>query len=396
MLLNLVKNFKVPVSNIVIIALVFFAVLHSESYWQAKHELIEQLMYGLLIITVVFSSYFSRSRFAFLALLWVLFSLTLAENLPWSPWVLAHDKWLMLFGAFVFSLLSLIKDRGVISLHGINRLLLISCCGILAWSWLWAAVFIIKYSQQHGLPVQWAAYIELELPLLLTALLLTWQSLKSQSLLVAALLVSFLVWCFHHYQLLSLPWHITLTILAVHYLLIVIIDSYFLAYRDELTTLPSRRALNQLALSLGRKYTVAMLDIDHFKKFNDTYGHDIGDQVLKLVASKIGQVKDGGKAFRYGGEEFTIVFPRKNTEQALHALESVRQTIADYAITIRHPQRETKQARGQKKSDLKKVSVTISIGVSTKEKKQNFEQTLKIADQALYRAKKNGRNNVSC
>jgi diguanylate cyclase (GGDEF)-like protein len=62
-------------------------------------------------------------------------------------------------------------------------------------------------------------------------------------------------------------------------------------------------------MSLGHRFTIAMLDIDHFKRFNDTYGHAVGDQVLKMVAAKLRQVKGGGRAFRYGGEEFTLVFP---------------------------------------------------------------------------------------
>jgi len=179
---------------------------------------------------------------------------------------------------------------------------------------------------------------------------------------------------------------------------VVLINSYLLAYRDDLTSLPSRRALNQLAMSLGSKYTVAMMDIDHFKKFNDTYGHDIGDQVLKLVASKLAKVKGGGKVFRYGGEEFTVVFPRKSTSQTLDQLEALRQAIAEYKMVVRQPQRKTqsKNARGNSKAtNEKSVSVTISIGVAQRQSKQSFEQTLKQADLALYRAKKKGRNNVS-
>lgn len=139
-----------------------------------------------------------------------------------------------------------------------------------------------------------------------------------------------------------------------------------------------------------------MLDIDHFKKFNDTYGHDIGDQVLKLVASKLAQVKGGGKVFRYGGEEFTIIFSGKSPEQALPLLEAVRQAVQDYKVVIRQAQRKTKKSRtGKNTSNVKTVSVTISIGVAARVDKLNFEQTLKQADQALYRAKKSGRNNVS-
>src|SRR2546425_6328967 len=75
-----------------------------------------------------------------------------------------------------------------------------------------------------------------------------------------------------------------------------------MAYQDSLTGLPARRALNEALLRLGGHYTVAMLDVDHFKRINDHHGHDVGDQVLKMIAAKLAQVTGGGKAYRYGGE----------------------------------------------------------------------------------------------
>jgi diguanylate cyclase (GGDEF)-like protein len=242
----------------------------------------------------------------------------------------------------------------------------------------------------------WLHLITLKLPLALSLLLLVWRMLREKSLVVVALLSTHLIWVAKAYLFTNLPLTVILTLVALLYLVAILVDSYFLAYRDELTLLPSRRALNQLSLSLGRKYTVAMLDIDHFKKFNDTYGHDIGDQVLKLVATKLAKVGGGGKVFRYGGEEFTVVFPRKTIAQAMPVLDSVRQSIQDYKIVIRQPQRKTKKSRksGDAKS-FKTVNVTISIGVAARASKQSFEQALKLSDQALYRAKKNGRNNVS-
>ena len=68
---------------------------------------------------------------------------------------------------------------------------------------------------------------------------------------------------------------------------------------------------------LGPRYVLAMADVDHFKSFNDTHGHDTGDQVLKLVAARLAQVKGGGRAFRYGGEEFTVLFPDRTLDEAL-------------------------------------------------------------------------------
>jgi len=103
-------------------------------------------------------------------------------------------------------------------------------------------------------------------------------------------------------------------------------ESYRLAFIDELTGLPGRRALMHDLTALRGVYTVAMLDVDHFKKFNDTYGHDVGDQVLKMVAAQMMRVTGGGRAFRYGGEEFTVLFPRKGAEEAGPAPRQIAQS----------------------------------------------------------------------
>ena len=96
---------------------------------------------------------------------------------------------------------------------------------------------------------------------------------------------------------------------AIALTLSMIFEAHHIAYTDELTGILGRRALMEHFLGLGKKYTVAMVDIDHFKNFNDTYGHDVGDEVLRRVARVLDGVKDG-RAFRYGGEEFTLVFAK--------------------------------------------------------------------------------------
>lgn len=95
----------------------------------------------------------------------------------------------------------------------------------------------------------------------------------------------------------------------------IIETSYLLAYHDELTTLPARRAFNDALFHLEEPYAVAVVDIDHFKKFNDTYGHETGDQVLRLVAGKLAGVTGGGRAYRVGGEEFSILFPENRRKR---------------------------------------------------------------------------------
>ena len=130
----------------------------------------------------------------------------------------------------------------------------------------------------------------------------------------------------------------------------IIENSYFLAYHDELTTLPGRRAYNDALLNLEEPYAVAVVDIDHFKKFNDTYGHETGDQVLRLVATKLAEVTGGGRAYRVGGEEFSILFPGKSVKAVLPHLESLRSTIETSRFQLRREQERREQERRRQES----------------------------------------------
>lgn len=179
----------------------------------------------------------------------------------------------------------------------------------------------------------------------------------------------------------------------------VLRDSYNMAFRDDLTGLPSRRSLNEALHGIGGCYTIAMLDVDHFKNFNDTYGHNVGDQVLKMVAQIMQDVGGGGKAYRYGGEEFTILFSGCKASDAIPHLEEVRKNIAGYKLALRNEDRPKKQSKGKSQRSNRNasthVSVTISIGVSERSNNVNTtDEVMKSADKALYRAKSKGRNQV--
>jgi len=180
--------------------------------------------------------------------------------------------------------------------------------------------------------------------------------------------------------------------------LAVVEMSYAMAFRDELTGLPARRALWQEIDSAGRSYAVAMVDVDHFKKFNDRHGHDVGDQILRLVAAQLGKVTGGGRAFRYGGEEFTVVFPGKGRDEALPHLEELRRRIDASRFAVRRVgrPRTPPAVKKTKKRPPRRLSVTVSIGVAERsEKAPTGEAVVKRADKALYRAKKAGRNRVA-
>jgi len=181
-------------------------------------------------------------------------------------------------------------------------------------------------------------------------------------------------------------------------LVAVLQESYRLAFRDELTGLPSRRALDERMRALGSRYVVAMGDVDHFKKFNDTHGHDVGDQVLRLVAARLAAVGGGGRAFRYGGEEFTVLFPDTTLKEALPHLEAVRRAVEEYRMAIRGDDRPKSQRRGSRLRGEgpadETLSVTISIGAAEPKPGMKPAEVIKAADEALYRAKQAGRNRV--
>ena len=173
--------------------------------------------------------------------------------------------------------------------------------------------------------------------------------------------------------------------------------SYHMAYQDSLTGLPARRALNEALLRLGGHYTVAMLDVDHFKRINDQHGHDVGDQVLKMIAAKLAQVGGGGKAYRYGGEEFAVIFAGRGAESCLPDLEALRQMVDDtrFILRARFRSKKKKEKVLTDRGPGQRVPVTISIGVAEKnERHTKWDQVVKAADRALYRAKEGGRNQI--
>ncbi len=171
----------------------------------------------------------------------------------------------------------------------------------------------------------------------------------------------------------------------------VLEHGYDLAYRDELTGLPGRRAFSDVMKNLGGTYALAMCDVDHFKRFNDTYGHDVGDQVLRKVAGKLSHVGGGGRAFRYGGEEFLIIFRGRSASEAEPFAESLRRAIADEGFVLRGPDSDARKTPTR----APRVNISISIGIAERSKRHSTpELVLDAADATLYRAKEAGRNCV--
>jgi diguanylate cyclase (GGDEF)-like protein len=172
--------------------------------------------------------------------------------------------------------------------------------------------------------------------------------------------------------------------------------SHDIAYGDELTGLPSRRALTETLAGLDGVYTIAMVDIDHFKVFNDTYGHDAGDQLLRMIGARLAQVGGGGRPFRYGGEEFAVIFTDTPLDDALPHLEALRHSIESTGFGLRGSDRAR---RGDGASRVarpsRRVSVSVSIGAAEAGRRTApAHEVVNAADAALYRAKRAGRNRV--
>lgn len=163
------------------------------------------------------------------------------------------------------------------------------------------------------------------------------------------------------------------------------------AMTDALTNLANRKAFDEHLATVvadaeanGYGLALALLDIDHFKSFNDTWGHQTGDQVLRYVASVIGRAgKSPRIAARYGGEEFAMVFPHETLAHVEEALEAVRTEIS--SRTLRR--RSTNDELG---------AVTLSAGFAQRREGENAATLLERADAALYAAKRAGRNRLIC
>lgn len=161
------------------------------------------------------------------------------------------------------------------------------------------------------------------------------------------------------------------------------------AMTDQLTGLGNRkrfdRAMDEAMVTAdasGEPFSLLVCDIDHFKKFNDTHGHQTGDQVLRLVASTIkASVKTSDIACRYGGEEFCVILPTTKETDAIEVANAIRQAVMGKELV----KRSTGETLGR---------VTISIGVAELDGKDTIQSVIERADQCLYAAKRTGRNRV--
>ena len=345
---------------------------------------------------------FNRSRLVFAIALLALTEYVLLNGLD-TPRDRTYFHALAFLLPINLALVALLPERGTLTAAGLLRWVLLGvqvmCVVFLAKSF---PVQSLKFLTTHLLPARFTAWTPVQQPAIIAFLaigvLLNMAWFREPQSPVRGYFYSLAA----VFAVLSWPaagpgqelWLSTAGLILV---VAVIESSYMMAYRDGLTELPGRRALNEALPRLSGQFSVAMVDVDHFKRFNDTYGHDAGDHVLRLVAARLAQAPGGGTAYRYGGEEFALVFPGKGQDECLPHLEELRETVETSHFTMRRrfrPRVKPKTDKGRKTRQA--ITITVSIGVAERNHRNSSpDQVVQAADKALYRAKEAGRNRVS-
>jgi GGDEF domain-containing protein len=398
--------FAVPVA---LLALAFGLVFYGDALPPSLAGLRTHGPEIVFVLGAVLAAAFNRGR-AVLALI-VLITAYAAQQ-TWLQQALDAPQARAAYAALVvlvplnLALLTLLPECGTFNRRGLLRLAMIGIEVALA-GWMIAAggTGIVDWVYQHFLepppftvghiPQLGIASIGLALAVTMVSCLITRSAISAG---LAGSIAAFTVAA--HVPGASVTFSIFTSAAELMVTIAVLQDTFRMAFRDELTGIPSRRALNERLAGLGNRYTIAMIDVDHFKKFNDTYGHDLGDQVLKMVAAHIAEVSGGGSAFRYGGEEFTVLFPGKDISRATPHLEALRREIESYRLALRATDRPKKGKGGKRQKGgwrgKDAVSVTVSIGVAERNERLATPQAvIDAADRALYRAKEKGRNQLS-
>lgn len=384
--MNSLKSIAVNISIPLFISLAFGSMV----FYEAKipkiiFSLVPYLFYAISALILWVSWHFNRNRFIFIIIPLLLIHIGFGYLSP----KMATDLFLyssMLYPLHILIFLSL-KERGLFSIWGILKIafFVVELAVVLYFviypnvdfiALLKMKLFALSFYPLEDLCMAVAIFVVFVIGILV---MFNKYILYNSSFLVIA--VTFYMGLYF----IKTPHANELSLLAIGVIIFILLirESYRLAFYDELTALPGRRALVEDMAKLGMKYSLAMIDIDHFKKFNDTYGHDTGDEVLKMVASKLANIGGGGKAYRYGGEEFVLLFPSREVDESYTHTDILRDTIAKSPFKVRN------------KQTSKTIYINISSGIVQKSSKDKDPfAVMKRADDALYKAKKAGRNQV--
>ncbi|HLE60877.1 MAG TPA: GGDEF domain-containing protein [Thermoanaerobaculaceae bacterium] len=374
--------------------------------WLPKEQLksfLHVYPWVVLVLGVLLGVRFRRGRVVFALLALALADRTL-EGLHSGAAFDGAARFAFAAAAFLLPLnlawLALARERGTLTPRGLLRLALVLAQPALA-AYLWLSYHpgLAALLERSFLPASLVPPMPLPHPALLAfafafaATAVAWARRRTyiESGFFWAVAASFLA--------LADGGQATTAYLATAGLILVIalVEATFaMAYRDGLTGLPARRAFDEALTKLSGRYAIAMVDIDHFKDFNDKHGHDVGDQVLRFVAATIAEV-DGTRAFRFGGEEFALIFPGRSRNEAAMQLEALRKRIEDKRFSLRGEDRPKKKPKRVQPRSVGTTNLKITVSAGAAEQGGRLvkpEEVLRAADEALYRAKRTGRNRV--
>lgn len=383
---------------ITVILVAWTLAVKAESSSVAAQSLIMVMPYVTAFLAIFMSIWYQNSNSFYLVSFALLSYIFIYMSQDHPPMLVETVTMLSILFPVNVVWLSFSKERGIISTYGRNKAI------VLLAQLLWV---FISFRIKSNVPVSQdinQVYIGIKVPamvlyILAVGLLLSCYILKKRymDLIYVAVLITSIV-SFYLSNRIILVAIFTSAIFVI--MVIAMFDvSYSLVFYDTLTEVLSRRALEHELLKLGsRKYAIAMIDLDFFKKINDRHGHDIGDEVLKMVASILKNTLNRAKIFRYGGEEFVVLFTGKGYNEIMAQLELARKTIEQRPFIIRSENRpaEKPDKPGEYSKGKEIINITVSMGLAQKTNllKTSYD-VIKKADEALYKSKSCGRNCIT-
>jgi diguanylate cyclase (GGDEF)-like protein len=381
-----------------VILLAWFTASKAASFNDAVNSVMLILPFVIAVLALFMSIWYKNSRFFFLTVFMLISYIVLKIAAAKEAMLMEAVTAISILIPINLVWLAFISERGIITGYGANKAILI---GI---QLAWVLVSVLGKSEDpaagmlspdQAMSIPAPAII---LYILAIAFLLINYILKGQYIFVVFISILITTYISLHFALRPVILAIFTNSVFIMVVSALFEVSYSLAFYDTLTGVLSRRAFEQELDKLGKQYCIAMVDIDHFKRVNDLYGHDIGDEVLKMVASILNRISYKARTFRYGGEEFAIIFQGQRISDVMTVLERVRAEVEQRPFVIRsenRPQEKPENITGSSKG-RGRINITVSIGVAQKtESLKTPPDVIKRADEALYRAKSSGRNRVS-
>lgn len=396
--IGLMRKITTVLAPFIVLLFAWVLAARAELSGDAVQSMIKVLPYIIALLALFMSIWYQNSNSLYLICFILVSYIFLSVSVMKPPMLLEVVTMVSILLPINAVWLGFSKERGIFSTYGRNKAIIV--LGQIIW-------IFINMMGKSGIPVSASleqAYIGLKAPsialyVLAICVLLASYILKNQYLnlvFVAVLLTSIISLYFAHKQVLSA---VFISAIFVIFVLAILDISYSLAFYDVLTGVLSRRALEQELLKLRNKYAIAMVDLDHFKHINDKFGHDVGDEVLKMVASLLRRTSGHAKVFRYGGEEFVLLFSGQGYNEIMPQLERMRKAIERRPFIVRAEDRPKQKPDNVKSVTVKEretINVTVSIGVAQKnDLLKTCNDVIRKADEALYKSKNGGRNCVT-